>query len=129
MNPAVVYIASPYTRGDQALNVRCQLAWWDELFSRGFTPIAPLWSHFQHLHSPRQYSDWVEYDNRIIALCDACLRVPATGTPEYFYTQKTSTGADAEVKLFEKLGKPVFYSLQDLEDWSKRRAEHVVESL
>jgi uncharacterized membrane protein len=116
----IVYIASPYTRGDQAMNVRCQLAWWDTLFSRGFTPIAPLWSHFQHLHAPRPYTDWVEYDNRIIPTCDACLRVPAQiVNPGVAYFQNDSTGADAEVALFESLGKPVFYTLEELEEWRR----------
>lgn len=117
-NHPVIYIASPYTRGDQAMNVRCQLAWWDTLFSRGFTPIAPLWSHFQHLHAPRPYGDWVVYDNRIIPLCDACLRVDAECySPGVEYVQRESTGADAEVSLFRSLGKPVFFSLEELEKW------------
>jgi hypothetical protein len=108
-----VYIASPYSKGDQAQNVRFQLEVWDRLFTLGFVPIAPLWSHFQHLHQPRPYKDWTRYDNEIIVRCDACLRLDATSS-ETCYIQRESSGADAEVELFKKLGKPVFHSVDEL---------------
>jgi hypothetical protein len=25
-------------------------------------PVAPLWTHFQHLVFPRPYQDWIDYD-------------------------------------------------------------------
>jgi len=109
-----VYIASPYTKGDTAINVRFQLRIWDELFSLGFTPIAPLWTHFQHLCYPRAYSDWTLYDNEIIKRCDVCLRLDVE---ESQYKQSESSGADAEVELFLSMGKPVFTSIGDLIDW------------
>ena len=117
-----VYIASPYTRGDQACNTRFQLRMWDALFDVGAVPIAPLWSHFQHLHNPRPYRDWVEYDNELISRCDACLRLPATdeGTG---YVQHESSGADAEVTLFRSMGKPVFHDFYSLKKWIDDLAE------
>ena len=75
-----VYIASPYTHGDPAINVRAQM---------GAVPIAPLHSHFQHLFRPRPYRHWIELDLEIMQRCDACLRI------------------DAEVAEFQRLGKPV----------------------
>ena len=63
-----VYIASPYTKGDVAVNVRTSMEAWDKLYSAGFAPFAPLWSHFQHLVFPRPYEDW--------DVCDAMLRLP-----------------------------------------------------
>lgn len=116
-----IYIASPYTKGDQAINTRFQMTIWDTLFALGFTPIAPLWSHFQHLHTPRPYEDWVAYDNEIIRRCDACLRLTATHG-ELGYMQHESSGADGEVRLFDRLGKPVFTSVYDLVRW-KAEAE------
>lgn len=53
-----VYIASPYTKGDVAVNVKAQIDCADELISLGFAPFAPLYSHFQHMHHPRPYEDW-----------------------------------------------------------------------
>lgn len=111
-----VYIASPYTKGDQAANTRFQMSIWDTLLSMSVVPIAPLWSHFQHLHRPRPYQDWIAYDSEIISRCDACLRLDAVD-PWIAYTQHESRGADAEVRLFRSLGKPVFFSIDDLTHW------------
>ena len=120
-----VYIASPYTRGDQAINTRFQMRIWDCLLDIGVTPIAPLWSHFQHLHNPRPYRDWVDYDNQIIRRCDACLRLAATDE-ETGYRQHASTGADAEVLLFQSLGKPVFTDFRGLMAWLDTLTEAAV---
>lgn len=111
-----VYIASAYTNGDTAINTRFQMRMWDVLFDVGVIPIAPLWSHFQHLHNPRPYRDWVDYDNEIIRRCDACFRLTVTDTV-LDYRQAESSGADAEVQLFLLLGKPVFYEFWDLNRW------------
>lgn len=120
-----VYIASPYTKGDVAINVRCQMETWDKLFRLYFTPIAPLWTHFQHLHIPRPYRDWTTYDNAIIRRCDACLRLDAVDE-RVGYRQSESSGADAEVALFRSLGKPVFTSIDDLIEWADGEACNVV---
>jgi len=111
-----VYIASPYTKGDQAQNVAFQMRTWNVLLDAGVTPIAPLWSHFQHLYLPRPYQDWIEYDNEILHRCDACLRLSAEDT-RTGYLQRESSGADAEVELFRKLGKPVFFFIDDVVRW------------
>lgn len=110
-----VYIASAYTKGDPGINVLFQLKAWNELLDMGVVPIAPLWSHFQHVYFPRPYEDWVAYDNEIIARCDALLRLDAewpVGGGRYF--QHESPGADAEVALALSLGKPVCYSVVEL---------------
>jgi len=113
-----VYIASPYTKGDQAQNVRFQLDTWNWLLDQGFTPIAPLWTHFQHMHKPRKYADWTAYDNEIIARCDVCLRLAAINA-ELGYMQYESFGADAEVELFRQLGKQVFFECVSLLSWKR----------
>lgn len=118
-----VYIASPYTKGDAAINTRFQMRMWDCLYDLGVIPIAPLWSHFQHLHNPRPYRDWVDYDNEIILRCDACLRLTATDAV-VDYHQTESSGADAEVRLFMSLGRPVFYEFWDLKRWLDTMKEH-----
>ena len=118
-----VYIASPYTKGDQALNVAFQMRTWDTLLSLGVVPIAPLWTHFQHLAHPRRYQDWIDYDNELISRCDVCLRVAAAVGVQGggVYYQNDSLGADDEVAFFLRLGKPVFYSLSELDAWLKDR--------
>lgn len=60
MNKPLVYIASAYTKGDAAINVRFQCSIFDKLLSDGRVwPLAPLWAHFQHLIYPRGYKYWV----------------------------------------------------------------------
>lgn len=113
----VVYISSPYTRGDQALNTRFQCAIFNQLMDDGLVwPVPPLWSHFQHIIFPRPYEDWMAYDLAILPRYDACLRLNAE-FPELNYLVSESSGADREVAVFESLKKPVFYNIVDLYRW------------
>ena len=70
-----VYIASPYTKGDVAENVKRQMDVADELMNHGFAPFAPLYSHFQHMAHPRPYEDWLEIDKVWVVACDVLLRL------------------------------------------------------
>lgn len=73
-----VYIASPYTGGDVAINTHYQCRIFDKLLDDGkVLPVAPLWSHFQHTAFPRKYQDWIDYDQAMLPLYDACLRLNA----------------------------------------------------
>ncbi len=113
----VVYIASAYTKGDTAINVRFQSETFDRLLSSGLViPVAPLWSHAQHMMFPRPYEDWIKYDNALIPLYDACVRLTSEYTP-VGYRQGESSGADNEASLFRSLGKPVFLSIDSVYDW------------
>jgi hypothetical protein len=117
----VVYIASPYTKGDVAINVWFQCTIFDELLADGrVLPIAPLWSHFQHTLHPRPYREWIEYDQALLHLYDCCLRLCATNGA-LGYEQSESSGADGEVSAFERMGKPVFYSVDELLMWVTAR--------
>lgn len=98
-----VYIASPYTLGDVAVNVKRQLDMADKLMDNGFAPFAPLYSHFQHMAHPRPYQDWIKIDLEWVEVCDCVLRLDGE-----------SKGADGEVNYANELGLPVFYSLEQL---------------
>lgn len=104
-----VYIASPYTLGDVAANVKLQLDTVDELMNKGFAPFAPLYSHFQHMAHPRPYEDWVKIDLEWVKVCDCVLRLDGE-----------SKGADGEVKYAKELGLPVFYSIDELSQYYGR---------
>src|ERR1035438_6384944 len=120
MRKPVAYIASPYTRGDVAMNTHFQCRVFDLLLTDGkVIPIAPLWSHFQHTVMPRPYKDWVEYDQSLLHLYDCCIRLTAS-LPAQSYTQSESSGADAEVATFRRLDKPVFQSIESLYEWATR---------
>ena len=112
-----VFIASPYTKGDPVMNANFQCRIFDRLLrDKLVLPVAPLWTHFQHVVFPRPYKDWIDYDQEMLKLYDCCLRLNAE-LPELEYFQHESTGADAEVEAFQELGKPVFFSIEDLYEW------------
>ena len=105
-----VYISSPYTKGDQAVNVRNQMVTTDELMDKGYCAIAPLYTHFQHMFRPRGYEDWMKVDLELLGRADVVLRLPGE-----------SLGADREVEHADDLGIPVAYSMEDLESMDVRQ--------
>ena len=119
----VVYIASPYSKGDPAINTHFQCQVFDQLMDDGHVwPVVPLWSHFQHTLFPRPYEDWIAYDLALLPRYDACLRLNAE-YPKLKYTEDRSSGADREVDEFKRMGKPVFYSIEDLYEWAERQGK------
>lgn len=121
MSKPVVYVASPYTKGDPAINTHFQCKMFDRMMSDGVVwPVVPLWSHFQHSVFPRKYQDWIAYDLAMLERYDACVRLTAE-LPELGYSVSESSGADGEVAAFERMSKPVFYSLDECYEWAKSR--------
>lgn len=98
-----VYIASPYTLGDVAVNVKVQMDCANKLMDLGFAPFVPLYSHFQHMAHPRPYEDWIRLDKEWVLACDAVLRLDGK-----------SSGADGEVELAKSNNIPVFYYIEEL---------------
>lgn len=97
-----IYIASPYTLGDVAVNVKTQMDAAAQLMDVGFAPFVPLYSHFQHMAHPRPYEVWTALDKEWIPSCDCMLRLPGE-----------SKGADAEVALAIQLGMQIYYSVEE----------------
>jgi hypothetical protein len=102
-----VYIASPYTKGDVALNVKRQMECANQLMDLGFAPFVPLYTHFQHMAYPRPYKEWLEFDKIWVLTCDCLLRLDGE-----------STGADLEVELAKENNIPVFYDISELHMFS-----------
>lgn len=100
-----VYIASPYTKGDTAVNVRESFLVADKLLELGYLPYPPLWSHFWHFLSPKEYDVWMRMDFEWILRCDCLLRVPGE-----------SGGADAEAEFAKANGILTFFSINELVD-------------
>lgn len=117
----LVYVASPYTQGDQAINTRFQCEIFDKLLVEDIVwPFVPLWSHFQHQIFPREYDHWVKWGLAVIPRMDACLRLDAV-YKEMDYKVTESKGADAEVALAKQLNKPVFYDIESLYEWALKQ--------
>ena len=107
----IIYIASPYTVGNSADNVHVQLEAAHRILDMGHCPIAPLLSHYLHIHRPRPYGDWMAMDLAIIKRVDILLRLPGT-----------SPGADREEELARWHGIPVAHG------WKKLRTLLLLET-
>jgi hypothetical protein len=103
-----VYIASPYTLGDIAVNVKAQIDCADKLITAGYAPFAPLYFHFQHMVHPQPYHVWINLDLEWVKVCDCVLRLPGE-----------SKGADNEVAVALSYGIPVFRSMDALNEYYK----------
>lgn len=101
----IVYISSPYSKGDISENIRRVCLAGDEILKKGHTPLIPHLSLIWHLISPKSWDIWLEIDLTLLSVCDALLRLDGD-----------STGADLEVKEAERLCLPVYNSLEEIEN-------------
>lgn len=99
-----VYIASAYSSGDVALNVRKVIEVADKLVKLGHIPYIPHLTHFWHLISPKPYEFWLEYDSNFIENWAECL----------LRLNNQSSGADKEVEQARRIGVSVYYDIKDL---------------
>lgn len=104
----LVYVASPYTKGNQTDNVRRSLMvgkWMREPIWKISAKVVPkievylpLLSHFDELLNPRPYEDWLTMClDFIIPRCDVLMRINGP-----------SEGSDREVARAKQLFKPTF---------------------
>jgi len=93
-----IYIASPYTLGDQLDNIRKSILVADTLAEEGHAPFAPLaMSGLWHMICPASWEQWMRIDLAWVAVAQAIVRIPGE-----------SKGADQEVALAKSLEIPVF---------------------
>lgn len=125
-----VYIAGPISKGDLAHNVNQGTAAFVALAKAGLAPWCPHWSVYAKpcawMHfgdgvrvecvatvegSPDMtHADWMGIDLPWVAVAHAVLRLPGE-----------SAGADAEVRVAQEYGVPVFHSVADVVAWSKAK--------
>lgn len=105
MKMLVIYIASPYTKGDQATNVAVQVAAAHRIMDLGHCPIAPLLSHYLHIYRQRPWGEWMLADLALLDRSDHVLRLPGE-----------SVGADMEVSRARELGISVSFGWSELEN-------------
>lgn len=99
----VVYISSPYSIGDQAANVRRQIVAAHVVMDLGHAPVAPLLTHYLHIHRPRPYEEWMAVDLKLVEKADVVWRLPGD-----------SRGADREVSRARERGIRVVSSTFEL---------------
>ena len=105
-----VYIASPYTIGNKQENVETQIKMAAKLISFGYNPFWPLASHYVDLYIHNSWDTWMDLDLDWILACDCLLRLPGE-----------SKGADMEVTFALEHNIPVFYSVDELENWKHQQ--------
>ena len=71
-----IYIASPYTIGDNFVNVQRQIDAANKLLDAGLVPYAPLvMSAFMNMQRERNPDEWMEYDYHWLDRCEVLLRL------------------------------------------------------
>ena len=109
MNKKFIYIASPYTIGDNFVNTQRQIKCANDLYDIGCIPISPLLnSVWCNMQKERDYDFWMKVDYSLIDKCDALVRL---------YGE--SKGADLEVQHAQEKGIPIFFGAFDefFMDW------------
>lgn len=107
----LVYIAGPLraeTAYKRELNIREAERVMLELYHAGYAPICPH-SMTRFIYGAVDEAVCMDADIEVIKRCDA---VVLCGDPE------TSEGTKNELEWAEKYNVPVFYSVNDLADWS-----------
>jgi len=98
-----IYLASPYTKPDPAVNVRNAVLAADRIAKAGYAVFVPVLTHLWHMISPHDYEFWMTQDFAWIPACDAMVRLAGE-----------SVGADREVDEARRLGVPVYFGVDDL---------------
>lgn len=113
-----VYIASPYTNGWQADNVRRQFDAQHILMDEGFTAFAPLTNHFSEIYRKRSEHEWFQWDLEWLRVCHILVRIRVFDSDG---NETPSTGADEEMRNAKEWGIPCFEfkCLDELKTWAK----------
>ena len=99
-----VYLAGPYSIGDQAENVRNMIYYADKLMDMGAIVYNPLLSHFHQIFSPRSQRFWYDQTLKFVAKCDLLFFLPGE-----------SRGVEQEIKHARDLWIPT-YKIEDVFD-------------
>lgn len=104
---SLVYIAGPYSQPDPVTNTQAAIDAAEEVYAMGYTPVVPHLAMLWHLYRPHPYEWWLELDLRLLAACDALLRLPGH-----------SDGAEREVIFARAHGISVVYGTDELAKWT-----------
>ena len=103
----IIYIASPYTIGDNFVNVQRQIEAANELLDNGFIPFSPLLqSVYLNAQKERDYHLWLDNDYAFIERFDGVLRL-----------EGESKGGDGEVLKAHSIKIPVFKTIEEVKNY------------
>lgn len=92
----VIYVAAPFTEGDQFLNVKHGVEVGQWVFERGGIPFIPHLNAFFHIHYAKTYEDWLNYCLFFVRRSNALLY------------SGLSKGVNVEINFAHKLNIPVY---------------------
>jgi len=98
-----IYIAGPYTKGDVDQNVEKAIFFGDWISAFGHTVFIPHLTHFWEKQIHHEWKFWMKQDLEWLKMCDAVFRI-----------EGESRGADMEVELAKKMGKPIYYDIAEI---------------
>jgi nucleoside 2-deoxyribosyltransferase len=104
-----IYVAGPYTIGQTDINIRNAILAAEKIIQMGACPYVPHQTLVWGMISPHPHDWWLTYDFNWIDKCDAVLRLSGE-----------SKGADSETGYAQLHEIPVFYNMEDLQEWLKR---------
>ena len=125
-----VYVAGAYS-GNNVFDVLKNIGRGEyiasELFQFGYAPFTPWHDKnfvFQNFHLDFKVERFYNYSMEWLKICDAVLIVPNfSGLIDW----QDSKGTLAEIAEAEKLGIPVFYTIDDLDRWRKENENRIRE--
>ena len=97
-----VYIAGPYTKGDQIMNIRAAIDAGERVAQAGHFPFIPHMNGLWHLAHAHDFKFWMEQDQEWLTQCDCLIRLPGE-----------SPGADTEVFLADRHGLKIYEGVQE----------------
>jgi len=100
-----VYVAGPFTNGNQFENVRAAILIADQLAAEGFVPYIPHLTAFWHFVKPHTHADWVSYDLQWLVCCDCLFKV---------VSDVDSVGVSEEETKAREQGKPIFHTIPEI---------------
>ena len=96
-----VYLAGPFRKGDQFVNVREAVLVGVRLRRAGHVPVIPHFYCLANYLLPMPDDFWMSWGMEELLSCDCLVRMPGE-----------SIGSDAEVERAKVLGLPVFYGVE-----------------
>lgn len=105
--PPKVYIAGPYS-SDPETNTKVAIMTWHAVTDMGAIPYVPHLAHYLDAARSRDYEEWMQHCLQWVDVCDALYRIPGE-----------SPGSDREIQHALQKDIPVFYELDELEQFVK----------
>lgn len=114
----MIYVAAPYSAAkltDVVRNVQKAISGGEAISQMGHHALIPHLCHMWEDEYPHPYDFWIELTMAYMLRCDAVYAMCPKGV---------SNGVDGEIAKAEEIGMPVFFSLDELEEYLNETVAH-----